>query len=178
MADTLSAITGASGLLGGYLAERLAADGGKVRALVRPASNTTLLKTLGIELAVGDVTDRSAVAALVRGADVVYHCAAKTDNWGPWREYLAVNVQGTRNVVEACQQHGVGRLVHISSIAVYGHPRPRRGQHIDEDAPLGQRLWLGDRYNRSKIEAERLVRELRASWRSSSAPPGSTDPVI
>jgi nucleoside-diphosphate-sugar epimerase len=131
-----------------------------VRALARPTSDTTLLKKLGVELVTGDLTSPESAAALVAGADVVYHCAAKTSNWGAWSEYQVGNIQTTRRVVEACQNHReIRRLVHVSSIAVFGHPRVT-GAKIADEAPLGQRLWLWDHYNRSKIAAEHAARQL------------------
>jgi len=162
MATTLNAITGASGTLGSHIAEQLVARGDRVRALIRPTSDTRFLRELGVELLEGDATDRASVEQLVSGADVVYHCAAKTGNWGAWSEYRRENVEATQNVVRACSAHGeVRRMLHVSSIAAYGHPRAQ-DRPLGEDAPLGQRLWLWDHYNRSKIEAEWCVRTLRS----------------
>jgi nucleoside-diphosphate-sugar epimerase len=156
----LNAITGAAGLLGSYLVERLAAEGERIRAFVLPINDTSLLEELGAEVVVGDLADLPAVEEFVRGADIVYHCAAKTGNWDSWSDHLAGTVETTRNVVQACRQSAqTNRLLHVSSISVYGHPRPR-GEDIKEDAALGQHPWLWDHYNRAKIEAERIVGEL------------------
>src|SRR5438093_8723483 len=83
----LHVITGATGLLGSHLAEQLIARGERVRALVRPSSDTSFLRSLGVELADGDLNDPDSLRRAVTGADVVYHCAARVGDWGPWRAF-------------------------------------------------------------------------------------------
>ncbi|HZT80349.1 MAG TPA: NAD-dependent epimerase/dehydratase family protein [Gemmataceae bacterium] len=163
-------ITGATGLLGSHVAERLARRGEAVRALVRPASDTTFLRQLGVELFPGDLHDPDSLRRCVEGADIVYHCAARVGDWGPWSLYQREVIDATRNVLDACRAAGVGRVLHVSSITVYGHPKVRPDL-FTEDEPLGQNLWLWDHYCRAKIEAERLAREygpdvtiVRPSW--------------
>src|SRR3954469_14021987 len=77
-------VTGATGLLGSHIVERLVARGDRVRALVRPGSDVSFLQTLGVELAYGDLTDAGSCARAVRGVEVVYHSAAKVGDWGKW----------------------------------------------------------------------------------------------
>jgi nucleoside-diphosphate-sugar epimerase len=161
VAGKLHVLTGATGLLGSHVAEQLAARGERVRALVRPGSDTTFLRGLGAELAVGDLANVPSLRRAVTGADVVYHCAAKVGEWGPWTDYHAQIINATRNLLDACRAESVGRVLHVSSITVYGHPRLRDGQLFTEDEPLGQDLWLRDYYIRAKIRAEELVREYR-----------------
>jgi nucleoside-diphosphate-sugar epimerase len=172
LAAKLNVITGATGLLGSHIAEQLAARGERVRALVRPASDTAFLRRLGAELAPGDLTDPATLPAAVAGADVVYHCAARVGEWGPWAAYQSQILDATRNLLDACRAAGVGRVLHVSSITVYGHPRLHEERPITEDEPLGQHLWRwGDYYCRAKIGAEGLCRQypgaltiIRPSW--------------
>jgi nucleoside-diphosphate-sugar epimerase len=158
VASKLNVVTGARGLLGSHLAEQLVARGERVRALVRPAGDTDFLRKLGVELAVGDLGEPRSVERAVAGADVVFHCAARVGDWGPWSRYLADTVDATRNLLEACRRAVVGRVLHVSSITVYGHP-PLRDGLVTEEEPLGQNLWVWDHYCRAKIRAEELCRQ-------------------
>jgi nucleoside-diphosphate-sugar epimerase len=166
----LNVVTGATGLLGSHLAEQLRQRGERVRAFVRPTSDTTFLRQLGVELAVGDLTEPDGLRRAVEGADVVYHCAARVGDWGPWRVFQREVIDATANLLDACRAAGVGRVLHVSSIIVYGHPRIRREQ-FTEDEPLGQNLWMWDYYCRAKVRAEELCRQypgdltiVRPSW--------------
>lgn len=150
-------VTGATGLLGSHLAEQLTAQGHPVRALVRPASDTTFLRSLGVELIPGDLTDPEACRRAVAGTDLIFHAAAKVGDWGTWPEFQAGCLDATRNLTGAARHANIRRFLHISSTSAYGHP-PEGGPPIDESAPLGRNLWpLWDDYTRSKVEQERLV---------------------
>ena len=170
MSSKLNVLTGATGLLGSHIAEHLVQRGERIRALVRPTSDTTFLRSLGAELAVGDLTDGASLRQAVVGADVVYHCAAKVGDWGTWQQFQSLVIDATAHVLEACRQEGVGRVLHVSSISVYGHPRPRR-ELFTEAEPLGQHLGIWEHYCRAKIQAEELCRGypgaltiVRPSW--------------
>ena len=153
-------VTGATGLLGSHIAERLVARGGQVRALVRRDSDTRFLRALGVELVVGDLTDPASCERATQGVRIVYHCAAKVGDWGKWDEFKTACLDGTRNLAEAALRTEVGRFLHISSTSAYGHP-PEGSPPIDESAPLGQALWpLWDYYTRSKVESERILWDL------------------
>jgi nucleoside-diphosphate-sugar epimerase len=155
VASKLNVVTGATGLIGSHLAEQLVARGERVRALVRPTSDTSFLQKLGVELVRGSLNDRAGLNRLVNGANVVYHCAARVGDWGAWRLYKEEVIDATRNVLDACRAASVGRVVYFSSITVYG--KPRNSGHIAEDEPRGQRMRLGDHYCRSKIMAEDMA---------------------
>ena len=159
----LNVITGATGMLGSHIAERLVARGERVRALVRPSSDTAFLKGVGAELAYGDMNDPDSLRRGVDGADVVYHCAARVGEWGPWPQFQEQIIDVAGRVFDACRAAGVGRLLHVSSITVYGHPRDRADK-FTEDEPLGQNLWLWDYYIRAKIAAEELCRRHPGDW--------------
>lgn len=170
MTKRLNVITGATGLLGSHIAEQLRERGERVRALVRRASDTTFLKQLGVELAFGDLNEPASLPDIFDGADVVYHCAARVGDWGPWRIFQHEIIDATAHLLSACRTVGVGRVLHVSSIIVYGHPRLREGR-FTEDEPLGQNLWLWDYYCRAKVRAEELCRQypgdltiVRPSW--------------
>jgi 2-alkyl-3-oxoalkanoate reductase len=170
VAARLNAITGGTGLLGSHIAQQLVARGERVRVLVRPSSDVSFLRQLGVELATGDLQDVTAVRRAVAGADLVYHAAARVGDYGTWAQFQEQVVDATRNVTQACRAEGVSRLLHVSSVAVYGHPRPR-AEPFAEEEPLGQRLRLWDYYCRAKCAAETLAREfgpgltiIRPSW--------------
>lgn len=147
-------VTGATGQVGSHIVERLLADGWSVRALVRDPAAAAWLVPLGATLAPGDVRDGASVRAAAAGCDVVFHTAALVTA-GSWDAYRAVNVEGTRNVIAAAREFGA-RLMHLSSVAVYGSAARYRDAPTDEEtplAPLDADAW----YARSKRESEALV---------------------
>ena len=143
-------VTGASGFIGGRLVERLVLEcGAEVRVLVHRLAGAVRLARFPLDFHHADVTDAAAVAAAVGGCDVVFHCAYGTA--GGQRRRAHVNREGTRRVLEAAAAAGVRRVVHLSTLMVYG--RTADGD-LDETAP---RRRLGDAYSDSKLAAERLV---------------------
>lgn len=112
------AITGASGLLGRHLVEKLRSEGVDVIAVVR---DTQVSFPDGVDVRQGDVVDPLAIQEAIEGADAVIHAAALV-SFNPRRrkEILNVNVDGTRNVVNACLKLGIKTLVHISSVSALG----------------------------------------------------------
>lgn len=132
--------------------EQHLARGDRVRALVR--REDPALRDLGVEQRLGDLRDAEAVRAACSGVEVVQHVAGLAGIWGPWRDYFAVNVRGTENVLSGCMRHGVGRLVFTSSPSVTFDGRPQEG--INESAPYPSR-WLCH-YPHSKALAEQIVR--------------------
>jgi 2-alkyl-3-oxoalkanoate reductase len=156
-------LTGATGLLGSHIAEQLVLRGEKIRAFVRPSSDATFLKSLGAELVVGDFNDLDTLQRAFDGADVVYHCAARVGEWGPWRQFQEQIIDVAARVFDACRVASVGRLLHVSSIGVYGHPADR-AELFTEDEPIGQNLWNWDNYRRAKIAAEEICRAYPRDW--------------
>jgi nucleoside-diphosphate-sugar epimerase len=149
-------VTGATGLLGSHIAERLVAQGYAVRALVRSTSRTEFLNELGVEIVRGDLTDPAACERALGGCSLLFHCAAKVGDWGSWREFQLGCLDATRTLALAASRAGVERFVHVSSTSAYGHP-PDGSPPIDESAPLGQNVWYHDPYTWSKVECERLL---------------------
>lgn len=113
-------ITGASGFIGGHLSQRLVQEGRAVRCLVRSSSDTSLLEQLGVEIVVGDLTGPGSLAPAVEGCRVVFHCGALVSDWATVREIEQVNVDGTRNLLEASVGASVQRFVHFSTTDVHG----------------------------------------------------------
>jgi nucleoside-diphosphate-sugar epimerase len=155
-------VTGATGMLGSYLVERLDGDGWNVRALVRDVRSAAWLEGMGAEPVEGDLADASAVRASVRGCDVVFHAGGAVGAGGDPRLFHVANVRGTENVVAAASSASA-RVVHVSSTAVYGerryHPVP-----TDESFALPE-LPAWDVYGRSKQDAERVVLDAQRAGR-------------
>jgi len=145
-------VTGATGFIGGRLVEALLEDGHKVRVLARHPAGSPLQARAGVELVRGDLGDPGGLEEAVGGAERVFHCAGLVGDWLRDDDARRVNVEGTRALLTACTAAGVDRVVHLSSLSVYG-----LGQHrgTDESAPL---RYSGDAYIDSKIDAERMVR--------------------
>lgn len=151
----MNLVTGATGLLGSHIVEQLRLRKRPVRVLVRPGSDRSWLQTQGVEFAEGDVTDPASLQRAFEGVEVVYHSAARVGDWGPWPEFQAITIDGTRNMVEAAAQARVRRFLHISSISVYGyHTKPGT---IDESYDLGFGMYRWAYYTRSKVAAEQLA---------------------
>ncbi|ADV65889.1 NAD-dependent epimerase/dehydratase family protein [Deinococcus maricopensis] len=126
-------VTGATGHLGAALIRALRAQERPVRALIR--QDRRALEGLDVECAPGDLHDERALRRAFEGGDVVYHVAAHIAlGHDAWPTLHAVNVHGTRNVVNACLAAGVRRLVHVSSVAaLVGKPH---ATPVDEARPL------------------------------------------
>ncbi len=146
-------VTGATGFIGRHLAERLVREGHTVRCLVRSTSQVDALKQLGLELVVGDVRDTTGLAAAMRGVDCFFHLANLYAMWLPQnRAYGKVNVEGTRNAFEAALEANVGRVVYVSTAAVFGRPE---AVPFNEDSVRGEVLF--SEYARTKAEGERIA---------------------
>lgn len=146
-------VTGASGFLGRALVRRLAGSGQAVRVLLRRPSRTPLPE--GVSPLYGDLGDPAAVNRAVAGVEVVYHVGAAMN--GGWEQFHAGTVLGTRNVVEACLLHAVGKLIHVSSMSVLDYTRMHHGIPIDEAWPVEPFPEKRGFYAKSKLEAERIV---------------------
>lgn len=154
-------VTGATGLVGSYIVERLLADGWSVRALVR--SPSAELTALGVELVFGDVLETESFADAAAGCEIVFHTAAVIIAVGGWEAYRRLNVEGTRNAIAAAERAGA-RLLQLSSVAVYSNRYDGESKKTHEETrmgPLPERAF----YGRSKRESERLVLEAHAAGR-------------
>ncbi|MBP7147878.1 MAG: NAD(P)-dependent oxidoreductase [Acidobacteria bacterium] len=149
-------VTGGSGFVGSHVVERLLDAGHAVRVLVRRASDTAALRARGVELAVGELQDPASLRRAADGAEWVIHCAAKLAGHSE-HELLAVNVDGTRNLAQACAAaKSVRRFVHVSSLAA-GGPSTALAP-LDEDRPARPLTW----YGRSKLASEHVLADFAA----------------
>jgi ornithine--oxo-acid transaminase len=139
--DDVCLVTGATGFIGGHIAERLVAEGRHVRCLARSSSDTSLLERLGVEIAPGDLTSPPSLARAAAGCRHVVHCGALVSDWATAREIRRVNVEGTRDLLDASVAAGVERFVHFSTTDVR----------------------FANWYGRSKREAEAEVRRVERS---------------
>jgi nucleoside-diphosphate-sugar epimerase len=144
-------VTGAGGFLGGAIARRLVEEGWQVRSFSR--REYPALAGLGIDHHRGDLGDARAVARACRNVDIVFHVAAKAGIWGPRREFYEANVVGTRNILSACRENRIERLVYTSSPSVVFNGRDMEG--VDESVPYPDHFKAA--YPETKAEAERLV---------------------
>lgn len=144
-------ITGASGFIGGKLAERLLASGREVRVLARRPLPE--LEKLGAQIISGDLDDTAALTRGMAGVGTVFHVAGRVGVWGPDEDFFRVNFGGTGNVITACHAAGVPRLVYTSSPSVVFNGGNLAG--VDESAPLCTAAPCA--YPTSKAAAERLV---------------------
>ena len=161
-------VTGAGGFIGSHLVEALVRAGARTRALVHYNSRGAAghLDDLEpgireqIEVVAGDVTDAVQMRELVAGCDIVFHLAALIAipySYKAVASYIAANVQGTYNVLEACRATGVGRLVHTSTSEVYG---TAQYVPIDEQHPLNAQ----SPYAATKIAADQLAGSYHAAY--------------
>jgi dihydroflavonol-4-reductase len=149
-------VTGSTGLLGNNLVRALLAEGHTVRALVRSRARAHLLDGLNVELVEGDMGDVPAFSAALEGVNVLFHTAAYfREYYGPpadhWTQLKAINVEGTRTLLEAAHARGVKRVVDTSTDGIIGH-KPD-GSPGDEDTPPSP-LAQSNLYFRSKLIAE------------------------
>lgn len=146
-------VTGAGGFLGEYIVEQLVARGDEVRGFGR--GNYPRLERLPIQWIRGDLRDADAVSLACRGVDTVFHVAAVAGIWGPWSYFYGINTQGTENILRACGQNEVQRLIYTSSPSVTFDGVDQNG--VDESAPYARR-WLCH-YPHTKALAEQRVLE-------------------
>jgi nucleoside-diphosphate-sugar epimerase len=145
-------ILGATGQVGNAIARRLAGQGADVRALVRSPKRADVLPE-GVQAVTGDVTDAKSLQAALEGVGTVYHAAGIPEQWRKdTSEFERVNVDGTRNVVEAALAAGVERFVYTSTddVLVQG-PGKEFDESVINPGP-------GDTpYQRSKLQADKIV---------------------
>ncbi len=149
-------VTGAAGYLGRHVASALVRCGADVRALVRDPAGVPPDIQRDTEVVTANLVDADSVRAAMRDVDLVVHCAALTTNNVPWSLHEETNIGGTRSVLGAAREAGAKRLVHVSSVVVYGldsaSDRP-----LTEATPLPTAVDRWAFYQRSKLEAERAL---------------------
>ena len=151
-------VTGAGGFLGRHLVSRLVAQGDSVTALVWPAGAGEAFRDLPVKILEGNICSKESVGRAMQGQEIVFHCAGKVDDWGPRQQYYEVNVEGTRNLLEAGRAAGVRHFIHISSLVVLGIP-----EHNPVDESMPYTGVLANPYLETKMLSEKLVRDFNAS---------------
>jgi len=146
-------VTGASGFIGKTLVPYLLEQGYQVRCFVRLTSDTTYLKTLGVELVFGDLSDKVSLRSAMNRVDSVYHLAGQIYSSAK-ETYDEVNAKGTANVLEAaCQQKRPPVVLSVSSLAAAG---PRKNGEKPTEASPTQPV---SQYGESKRESENQLRK-------------------
>lgn len=147
-------VTGATGLIGSNLCKILTENGYNVKALVRETSDISSLENLNnIEFFRSDIRDYNKLKEAFKNIDIVYHCAAQLDIMDTLdNEHAITNIQGTRNVMEACLENSVKKVVYLSTVGVSGILKDHYNEN--EDSPY---IKVGNPYYDTKIDAERLT---------------------
>jgi nucleoside-diphosphate-sugar epimerase len=144
------AVTGATGFIGRNLTETFHDEGFEIIATGRSRIAGERLRRRGIEFAGCDILERKRLKSVLRGADLLIHCAGRTADRGSYSEFYQVNVVGTRNVIDACRENGIGRIIYISTPSVYytGYDR----FDVAESDPVARRQFP---YGETKLIAEK-----------------------
>ena len=147
--------TGGSGYIGSAVVREILNNGGKAKVLARETDDLRNLDGLDVDLVYGDITDFHSIKDALRGCDRVFHLAAIYAIWLPDPKMMYwVNVQGTKNVLEACLQKKIKKVVYTSSVAALG--AHGKGRPADESAQFN--LWrTRDDYYISKFRAEQAA---------------------
>lgn len=146
-------VTGANGFVGAALCRKLVDRGDEVRGLVRKTSDLSLLDGINIQKIVGSLEEPIFLEKVTKGIELVYHVASAVSDWGTLEHFRRVNVEGTRNVLEASIRNRVKRFVYVSSVAVHSFIG---AQEMNEESP---QLPTPFPYCETKREAEGLVLE-------------------
>ncbi|MFC1830158.1 NAD-dependent epimerase/dehydratase family protein [Thermodesulfobacteriota bacterium] len=150
-------ITGATGFLGRNLAEHFHDDGMQVVITGRSPDVGDELQKKGIEFQKADILDLNELNHAVSFADCLIHCAARSGPWGRYRDFYENNVVGTQNVVSACRNHGIKKIIFISTPSVYFTGEDR--YDISESEPLPERQ--ASHYSKTKLISERELLALQ-----------------
>ncbi|MBW4511961.1 MAG: NAD-dependent epimerase/dehydratase family protein [Scytonematopsis contorta HA4267-MV1] len=149
-------ITAIEEFIGLRAAELAIAKGMKVRGLQSSTDKASPAHKLGVEVIVGDVTDKAIAEKICQGVDIVLHTAQVAKEAGSIDEFRHINVDGTVNIATAAKNAGVKTFVHLSSVLVYGFNYPN---HVTEEGAVNSE---NNPYCQSKIEAETAVLEINS----------------
>jgi nucleoside-diphosphate-sugar epimerase len=147
----ITLVTGATGFIGTHLVKALVGKGRDVRCLVRKTSNTKEIEKLGVELFYGDLLDKQSLEKAVKGVNIIHHVAGEVYSYKV-KEYLKNNVDGTKNLLEACYDKNIIKFIYLSSIAAVG-------QNQSKDVLLNEESLCNPTtsYGKSKREAEKML---------------------
>jgi len=145
-------VTGGTGFVGRHLVRALVGEGATVRILARETSDVKELEKLNVEIVHGDIANENSLPRIADDTDVVYHLAAQVGEWGiPESQFEAVNVQGTRNLLEESVRAGVKHFVFCSTPGVLGKGYAQAPETLPYNPPYV--------YERTKCDAEKTVLE-------------------
>jgi len=151
-------ITGATGFIGKHLATALTKRERKLKCLVRKTSRIKFLEQLGAELVYGDLNDINSLKTALHDVDTIYHAAGEVFA-AQEENYYRVNVSGLKNLLEACSNASVKKLIHFSSSSATG-PNPQRDVPVTEDSPCRPITP----YGMSKLEGEKVICQLSKQY--------------
>jgi nucleoside-diphosphate-sugar epimerase len=141
-------VTGASGFLGGRVAQILHERGEGVVILARESSDLRHLAAIPVRIVRGDLFNRAALREAVQQATDIFHCAACSTDWAPRQTYVETNVIGTQNLLAAVKQApGLHRFLHVSTTDIYGYPQipcTEEQAFVDAGLPYNQTKGLGE----------------------------------
>lgn len=147
-------VTGATGFIGRHLVKALQKQGRTLKCLVRKTSQTSFLEQLDVEFVYGDLADKDSLRRALHDTDIVYHAAGEVFSIDA-ENYHTVNVSGVKNLLEACSNSAVKKLIHFSSSSATG-PNPVRDIPVNEDSPCCPITP----YGKSKLEGEKTIKDL------------------
>lgn len=151
-------VIGGSGFIGSHLAERLCLKGYKVAVLVRKNSDTKFLKSLGVELRLGDLLEPNSLMGVFSGVDTVFGVVnVKPAGKSPKeyeKELYRLHIDGTRNLIKACKVNNVRRLIYFSSVAAIGY---QKGVNFYDESSRENPI---DAYGKAKLGAEKILNEV------------------
>lgn len=158
-------VTGAAGFIGSHLVDLLLEDGvegERLRLLIPPWEKLQNLPQQNFDIAIADIRDKKAVGRAMKDVTVVYHLAAQTVvDGGTYNYYKDINIEGTRNLLEAAAKNSVRKFIYFSSISVYGLPAWKGNmENFSEASPK----LPSEPYGQTKLKAEELVVEAAQKW--------------
>lgn len=174
MSDTVL-VTGGAGFIGSHLVDELVRRGFKVRLLARESSSLNFIQILAdegtVEVVRGDITDPGSIKGSAADCSIVYHAAALSRDWGPRKDFMKVNVDGTRNIVEECRAAGVRHLIYISTCGVIGEedqkePKDESAQYNPHFPYFMSSIFPSamNHYRETKMLGEKAAVTLCSQW--------------
>ncbi len=154
-------VTGGSGYIGKYLLEQLVEHGHEIKALTRQSS----IKVKDVENINGDILKPESFISALDEVDAVFHNAAYVMDWGKKSDFYKINIEGTKNIAEACNEKGVGKIIYTSSAGVYGFPNIK--EEITENFPKDPL----NAYQMSKLKGENVLKKYKNIEISTIRPP-------
>ncbi|HPR52727.1 MAG TPA: NAD-dependent epimerase/dehydratase family protein [Deltaproteobacteria bacterium] len=149
-------VTGGTGFIGRHLVRRMSRTKHEMVCLVRETSDSKELEELGAQLVIGDVTDRDSLRDGMNGCDWLLNLANVYSYWEREKyRYKSVNIEGTRNALECALEAGISKVVHVSTVVVYGKPKE---SPFSEESAVGPLRF--SEYARSKYEGDLIAWDL------------------